>query len=174
MKFKFIPFLLLFAIASRSIASDLTHPATSRYWANLGMGFSTIGFSADFEFSLQHGKDLFSTRFIGSAEIPLTFSSPRAMQEELAVLYGRNISQNEYDMSVSAGISYIHGVKKGTKLSINTFEEVRYATVGIVLEGQFYNNLSSFLGIGITAFADINIQDSVIGGVLSVRLGSLF
>lgn len=162
----------------------------ANYWFNVGVGAGTviggfdsnhtdnaIGPSFGISFSSQKKKGLLSIRFIYTEEMIFLNLLPKQTVSDIGVLYGR-IAKNHYGFaSVSGGISCASGVQRGAfqNLSDHSFnyDKKPYITLGIPLESQLFWTPSSFIGIGIYGFANINPEKSFWGGLFCIQLGKL-
>ena len=140
-------------------------------WVNLGLGFSSVGGVLGGSFgingSYQIRKSIFSLRFVHSKEMNLIFNVQDLDSNwDLGLLYGLNLRRTFGFVSMSAGISYV-----GLNIYENS-EEMRYATVGLPIETQFFLTLKH-IGFGIYGFANINSKSSFAGGLICIQLGKL-
>ncbi len=175
-------FLFLFAVFIRNLHSqeNIFINDNPRYWLNAGVGGSSSGLSGGLSLSYEAGKNLFTFRYIGSSkygEDKLGGYTTAEKIRDIGPLYGRIIKGKFGYASISGGINLVTGVKHGEFLGIinwvNTYEKIRITTIGIPLEAQFFFTPVSFLGIGATAFANLNPEKSFWGLLLCIQFGKL-
>jgi hypothetical protein len=165
-------FIVLYLLSATTAMADgdSTRSGVPRTWGVFGMGFSSVGFTAGVGAYHQRESDLYSVRLTGLTEIPFKPSSPREIVEELGLLYGSALKET---MSLSAGLSIVRGVGRGTLISTNVYDEVRYTTVGLALEGTFARDILPFVGFGLTIAGNINSRHSFGAVLVSIRVGEL-
>jgi hypothetical protein len=162
----------------------------ANYWFNVGVGAGIVrggfrientdneaGPSYGFNFSTQMKRGLISIRYIYNEEMIFLNLLPKESVRDIGVLYGRIAKASYGFASISGGISCVSGVHRGkfqnfSDHSIN-YEKQPYSTFGIPLESQLFWTPSSFIGLGIYGFANINPEKSFYGGLFCIQLGRL-
>ena len=136
---------------------------------NFGIGSGSVGeesVAIAANISYQFSKNLLSLRTVGNFE---WFG--KSMSER-GFLYGRTLKQNSLFVSVGAGFALVEGsISHG--LFYNKEAEKIGPTIGIPLEAQLFWRPSSFLGIGLYGFANLNPAESFYGFTLNLQIGKL-
>jgi hypothetical protein len=155
----------------------------SQWWFNTGLGICNVNSYGDYlvSFGINYSehikRGLISYRFIRNEEFILFGPRPSESVWDLGVLYGRFAKTSDGFASVSAGVSYVGGVRRGKFLSssgwISNYEKLTFRTIGIPLEGQLFWTPTSFVGIGIYGFANMNLEKSFFGGLLCIQIGKI-
>lgn len=148
------------------------------YWFNAGLGTSSFGGSLGISASYQTGRSLASVRFIYNEEFNILGPSPSESVWDFGALYGINAKGSLVFASVSGGVSFVTGVRRGKYLGSSgwfssNYESEPFVTVGIPVEGQLFWTPLNFLGIGFYGFANLNPEKSFVGALLSIQLGKL-
>jgi hypothetical protein len=158
-------------------APSITH-ATD--WVNLGMGVSSLGGALGGSFSHQFGHHIISLRGIYTEEVTLFGTSPPHSVWDGGILYGRSHKTPHWLASISAGLGVAGVMERGRFLyheggwfGHDVYEKKHYLEMAIPIEGQLFWTFSSFLGIGIDGFADLNLKKSVGGGLFCIQVGKL-
>lgn len=156
----------VFTIKNNEISPNNDHP-NNLFWikAGLGVGGSKQHDGIAFGANLSYQKDyhLFSVRSVAYIWQIGMFSSPGGGFIDAGVLYGR-VAKKKYGFaSLSGGLA----VAKGNPNSENI------TTLGLPLETQLFFTPFSFLGLGITGFANINPEESFYGGLICIQIGKL-
>ncbi|MBD2751296.1 hypothetical protein [Spirosoma validum] len=99
------------------------------------------------------------------------------MAQEFALMYGIKTGK----FRLSTGVSNVWGRKRGKYLSAigaplfsaeHLYESVRYSTVGLPAEIRFITSTKD-VGIGLTAFGNLNAKRSFVGLNLSLYVGKM-
>lgn len=90
---------------------------------------------------------------------------------DFGFLYGRVISTESFQFSYAAGLAIVTGYRS-EGLFDNTSEEIS-PTIGIPIGLQANWEPTSFIGLGISGFANLNPKQSFAGLTLSLQLGKL-
>jgi len=146
-------------------------------WINLGLGTSLdypMAFNIGLNYQLQ--KFLFSARFLVADELDLEKQSSSEFVWDAGILFGRIFKNNFGQISISAGLSFVGGLKRGAFISDDEtwggyYNMKHRATLGIPLESHLIYMLSRNAGIGITAFGNLNLDKPFFGALLSLQLG---
>jgi hypothetical protein len=162
---------LLIACAWTSLVHGQDSPTNARGtydWLNAGLGWGPYPMSAGLSFSHQWGHYIMSIRGVYSEE--LVFTIPWWGQTEtitnyiydvgLLVGYSTKTPQSLGYFSIAAGVSYVAGDPHGS-------------AIGLPIEAQLFYTPFSFLGFGVTGFADINGEKRFAGVLICVQVGKL-
>ena len=90
---------------------------------------------------------------------------------DIGLLYGRESSTDSFHFSFAAGLGRVTG-ERGEGGLFGSREDIS-PTIGIPLELQCNWEPSNYFGLGLTGFANINIEQFFAGIALSVQLGKL-
>ncbi|OGU29615.1 MAG: hypothetical protein A2X67_11725 [Ignavibacteria bacterium GWA2_55_11] len=152
------------------------------YYLNAGVGGSWLApnqgaISTGVSVCYFDGKNLYSIRYVRNLELKLNRGSCPSEEGvlDIGLMYGR-ASKSSYGVaSASAGLGLVHGSRCAWDYSTgqNRYTDERFYTVGIPVEIQLSWTPTSFFGLGIIAFADLNLQQSFAGGLLSITFGSI-
>lgn len=175
-------FLLLMCLAALVLsignnpiyAQDTSnHSKAKLYWVNAGLGFSSpqfpegIPFSMGMSLSYQTGKSLISIRSIYNIDVSFNIfgGSPPLAETvwDIGALYGRIAKASYGFASISGGVSIVGGFRP----------EGSFLSAGIPIEGQLFWTPSSFLGVGVYGFANLNKERSFVGALMCVQIGKL-
>lgn len=175
-------------IFGQSITSD---SSKQFFWLNGGIGVSSVhgglgsypgASSFGGSFCYQSDNSLHSFRYIRNEEFQLLGSDlPTETVWDCGALYGRIAKASYGFASISCGISILGGVRRGRYLSSSGnwffatryYDENNFITIGIPVEGQLFWMPSSFFGIGLYGFANLNNEKSFAGALLCIQLGKL-
>ena len=150
-------------------------------WFSFGIGGSSIYFwNLDMSFNLEMQKQRMLTgRFLFSEEIDLTLSGGSSDYEttdyarDFELLYGRFLYTKHTHLSYSIGLSYfINSIYN----SIDGFDH--HGTIGLPVQVQGYITSVSWLnknsrgGMGLSLFANLNLEESFWGILISYYLGN--
>ncbi len=183
--------LLLLVLLTTSISAfsmehathaDSTHVpdstrSTTYSWINLGMGTSLeypLAFTIGLNYQLK--KYLVSARFLITDELDLQNQSSSESIWDVGLLLGRFYKSDHILASLSAGLSLVGGMKRGSFISNDEtwggyYELKHRAILGIPLESHLIYLLSQNAGIGITAFGNLNLDKPFFGALISLQLG---
>ena len=163
---------------SRSLHGQVVSTDTSQgsHWITAGVGITRWqnrpGFGFEIGYSNMFSSGLFSARF-RYFEMTLTkdpfLPNERQVQDitELGGLYGLQLQQGWFCFCASGGIAMV-----ATKEQNNGVIE-RFYSIALPIESQLLLEPLSFLGIGISLFANLNSKASFSGVALSVQIGRL-
>lgn len=153
------------------------------FWFNPGLGFglrgntNTLGGTFGGNISYQFGANLISIRSVYNDEMLPLFAHPHENFWDVGILYGRNIKTENKFTSIEIGIGVTSGVKRGRKLYqyflSAWYERLYYITIGIPIECQLLWMPTSFWGMSITGFANLNRKNSFGGILFSIPFGKL-
>lgn len=152
---------------------------SSKYWVNIGVGFSSPEFTAlgvIFSHELKNEKNIITLRLIRAEEIRI-FSSPSNAHWDLGVLAGVIRKKQRGMVSISAGGSIVGGKKKedltGGELFDADYSTKNYTTVGLPINSQIFFTPFSHVGIGLNGFANINPKKSFAGVLVCLQIGKI-
>jgi len=154
--------------------SNIKNPEGSKpilFWGNYGVGASNVGVSAVLSASLQFNRNLISTRFIGSGPLFIVPDSGITALYDVGILYGRVLERSKFGfVSIAAGISYLD-IDYLDIYSVD-LPSLHVQTIGIPIEIQLFLT-SKWIGAGIYGFANLNLEQPVIGAAISLQFGKL-
>jgi hypothetical protein len=160
-------------------STDPTALKNEYLWMSAGIGGSSFGWSTGVDFSLEVEKDLYTFHFIYNEEFLILGPLPIEKLWDFGVLYGKVAKSHTGFISGSAGLSMVGGVKRGNYLG-NTggwfsdyYENIDILTFGFPLEAKLIWTPLNFLGVGLTGYANINLEKSYGGGLLCIIIGKL-
>ncbi len=135
------------------------------------------GGAAELNVSYKYNKNLFSARYTGITGLEL-FSNFSEHVSDFALLYGRTVEKNRFVFSLSGGLSYVNGVKKGfvipnKNLFAADYEQISYTAIGFPIESKCVFYPKKHIGIGAEYFADINSENSFQGLMLVLAVKTL-
>lgn len=167
--------LLVFVLVSNlSVAQN---SLKGSYWVSAGLGAAPIPsamIAVGYEFADR--PTLAVLRYVDNRQL-LSDNLPGIKVKEIGLLYGIKTGKFRF----STGLSGVWGVNRGKYLSSdpdpltygsNYYEPVRYMTVGVPGEIRFMTS-NKDIGIGITAFGNLNAQRSFAGLNLSFYIGQM-
>lgn len=190
-KRKLLLVILFYTIFHFSInAQDITNNQKEKcFWIKVGMGTGTgvsmFGLAIGGNISYQYGVDLWQIRSIHTVEAQVSHlfdvDDPEENFWDVGILYGKNFKSKYLITSLSIGIGFVSGIRRGRYLyteyhwlgEIRHYEKLPFYTAGIPIEAQISWIPTSFWGMGITAFANLNRRNSVVGILLSKSFGKL-
>lgn len=147
------------------------------YWLGVGLGksqFPSGMIALGYEFT--NKPTLLIARYTDNREL-FSNNAPSIMAQEMALLYGIKTGKFRF----STGISNVWGRNRGKYLSVigdpllygeHLYESVRYSTVGLPAEIRFITSTDD-VGIGLTAFGNLNTKQSFVGLNLSLYVGKM-
>lgn len=139
------------------------------------------------------GVGLLTVRYTKADEVwILTPTYPKETIQEVSVMYGLSLTEGKTVSSVSAGLNYISGVKKGILLYsenasgpigllfappvpripgvIDYYEEIRLKTIGLSFQAQYMWMPWRWMGVGLDGIANLNKDVMFVGVLFSIRL----
>ena len=190
-KRKLLLVILFYTILHFSInAQDKSNERADKcYWLKLGLGSGIrnhmSGLSIGGNIAYQFGTNLLSIRSVFTGETQFRnfffFNEPFESFWDIGTLYGKNIKTKYLFTSIAIGIGVIGGMRRGRYLytvygwpgETHYYEKLPFFTIGIPIEAQISWIPTSFCGMGITAFANLNRRNSFVGILLSKLFGKL-
>lgn len=171
-----LSFCLLLLLLPPSTSHAQTNPYDT-YWVSAGVGKTYLpSLMGTVSFQPRHKTRVFTARYNVSAEM-LHQTTPGLKLSEAGVLYG----SRHKNFIFSAGISRVWGVYRGTLIGPaypgslfkgDRYEKKTFSTLSIPAEVRFILPLK-WVGIGITAFGNLNNGHSYSGLNVSVYAGCL-
>lgn len=148
-------------------------------WLSIGLGRSL-----DYPLSLNIGFTrplpacLLSVRFLMTDEFDLHRQSSSETLWDIGLLLGKMVERGPNLFTFSAGLGYVGGRIRGDFVPDDSgwggFQEMKkVSNIGIPLEIQYIRTLSVNVGIGLTAFGNLNPTRPFGGIALSLQLGQL-
>ena len=150
-------------------AQDVALPHSDMFWITGGLGVGSEDFAGTAGISLQHDAHLFSLRVAATAGL---FDDGFG---DVALLYGRasRVADRRYRLGAAAGISAADGCIESGPGSLFGDCEAQKTVIGFPMEAHVSWLPTTFLGLGLYGFADLNRTRSFAGLTLSVQLGRL-
>ncbi|MBC3789225.1 hypothetical protein [Spirosoma utsteinense] len=148
-----------------------------KYWLGVGLGKSQYHsgmLALGYEFV--NKPTLLIARYTDNRELN-SKNAPSIIAQEFALLYGIKTGKFRF----STGVSNVWGRNWGKYLSVigepflygeHWYESVRYSTVGLPAEVRFITSTKD-VGIGLTAFGNLNAKRSFVGLNLSLYYGKM-
>ena len=142
-----------------------------RITGGLGMS-SPAAVSASTTLSFQHANQLYMFRVIKRNELAPypSLIEPLESDREVSLLYGLATRSSIWYASAAAGVGVLEGIRRGKSQGFLRYEKQSFATVGVPLDCQLFVNAFSFIGVGITGFANINPVKSYAGANLCLQI----
>lgn len=149
----------------------------NNYWLGVGLGkgqYHSGMIALGYEFS--NTPTLLIARYTDNREL-FSANDPSIMAQEIALMYGIETGKFRF----STGVSNVWGRNRGKYLSAisdpflygeHLYESVRYSTVGLPAEVRFIISTKD-VGIGLTAFGNLNARRSFLGLNLSLYVGKM-
>jgi len=163
-------------------ASDIS------FWAGTGIGAFTFphlnGYAQGYgDFNLRYNNLIFQGRVVSIMDKSVTSYERTDQVVDGGLLFGFLNDFNPYlRMSFSGGLSYIYCVKSeiihnsfishGTEVT-NARSWDTYRTIGIPIDVQLLIMFTKYLGVGISALANVNEHASYAGCALTIKFGVL-
>lgn len=145
------------------------------YWLDAGIGVGSPGLAGGVSASYLWGHTLYTVRYVYDHEIALFFTpTPLESAWDVGFLYGMAARNQMFYSSASVGIGVTGGVRRGSYISFLDYESDAYTTIGIPLQGELFLTPVSFVGIGVTAFGNLNPVRSFGGVLVCLRVGKLW
>ena len=165
-------FLLLHSDAAFS--QENQHSASTTVWGSSGVGFGSV-VAGTLDLSIQHKALLFTVRS-GGAVSPemLWFGTGDIFSvKEHGVLVGLAKSDKNYLTSFSAGVSRLEMDRAERIFFIPVSDRRQEKIVGFPMELQAVWKATDFLGLGVSAFANLNSEKSYGGVAVKLVIGKL-
>ncbi len=180
--------LLCLIFCYTAITSQSVDRKDDRFWGEVGVGLynSDEGYDKyanDFCVKLLKGNTLYTFRAMGIWEPTLFGPNVSDKLSGLGLLIGTVMSDNYIHVGISGGLGYIGGVMRGKLLYTDPstgffditdrrhFEKVEFLTPCIPIQIDFLLKPFSFLGLGVSLFADINFKRTIKGVTFKIGLG---
>lgn len=143
-----------------------------------------LGRSLDYPLALNLGfarpmhACLLSVRFLMSDEFDLHRQTSSETLWDIGLLLGKMVERGPHLFTFSAGLGYVGGRIRGAFLPDESGwgglqEMKKVSNIGIPMEIQYIRTLSANVGVGLTAFGDLNPTRPFGGLTLSLQLGQL-
>lgn len=148
-------------------------------WMNVGLGRSLdYPLALNIGFSRPLHAYLFSARFQMSDEFDLHHQSSSESLWDIGLLLGKMVKNRHHIFNYSAGLGYVGGRIRGKFIPDESGwgglqKMKKLSNIGIPIEIQYIRITSGNVGIGLTAFGDLNVVRPFGGIALSLHLGQL-
>ena len=137
------------------------------YWIGAGIGTNYFGVTKSVNISIALEQHIFSFRYAKSDEFQFNvegiYDEPTLGMKEFSLLYGRYFKKDNFALTFSFGISYVHGINRGSHIEFRSFETHRISTMGVPLGFEFMIGLSENIGIALHCTGNLN-TDKIFGG----------
>lgn len=178
-RFFFLSWAIIFIGLANTIgySQQADQPNQPNYWLGIGIGksqFPSGMIALGYEFATK--PTLLVARYTDNRELFPDYT-PSVIIQEFALLYGVKAGK----FRLSTGISNVWGRNRGQYLFTNpdpfisgqsVHESIGYSTVGLPAEIRFITSTRS-VGIGLTAFGNLNAKRSFVGLNLSLYVGKM-
>ena len=170
-------FIAFFLLSGTGFISQAQSVDQSKFWVSGGLGKSQFihGMVAA-GYELKNGRSILVSRYSVTGEL-ISFVEPGLKTSEFGFLYGAKRGK----LRLAAGLSTIWGRFRGNYLfthptplfgSGREYELIKYKTVGIPAEIRFITS-TKHVGIGVTAFGNLNDKNSFAGLNISLYAGRM-
>jgi hypothetical protein len=176
---------LLLLLAFRTGYSQATETVDSLHlpvkpaWLNVGLGRSlNYPLALNLGFSLPLHAYLSTLRFQLTDELDLHRQSASESLWDIGLLLGKMVEKRHTIFIYSAGLGYVGGRIRGKFIPDESGwgglqKMKKLSSIGIPIEIKYIRTISGNVGIGLTAFGDLNLVRPFGGIALSLHLGQL-
>jgi len=160
------------------IADSLIVPAESA-WMNVGIGRSlNYPLALDLGFSRPLPACLLTVRFQLTDEMDLHRQSSSESLWDIGLLLGKMVERRHNLFTFSAGLGYVGGRIRGAYIPDESGwgglqKMKKLSNIGIPMEIQYIRTTSGNVGIGLSAFGNLNLVRPFGGIALNLHLGQL-
>ena len=170
MRIRFLAILVLFLLGVIPVA----RAEETNYWLNVGFGRCSLGgYAGSANISIQFNKYLVSLRTTGNSETTDFLSSGDDFYD-IGLLFGIAPLRSNLLVSAAIGLALVGGSRDTGEsswlFSIDRRENIG-TTIGLPIEIQLIQRLSSYMGVGAYIYANINKEESFGGIALCLQLG---
>ncbi len=173
-----LSFFLIITVSGLTTKVTAQGKTPEKYWLSVGAGSGKLAnLTVALAYELRNKPTLLTARYAYNMEIFTDQDvSPLNTVNDAGLLYGYKAGKFRF----SAGLSYVFGTSRGKflqqvedPLMYGEFKHERrlYKTVGIPAEIRFLTSTRD-LGIGVTAYGNLNRERSHVGLNLSFYLGN--
>lgn len=169
--------VLIFGLTLVVTYSQAQHTASTRFWISPGIGRTTYpSIMLALAVEPANTKSTILGRFSLNGEL-IMHDTPGIRTGEWGLLYGRKLN----NVLFSAGVAYLSGVSRGKYLYTDpnpylstgkVYEKINYQTIGMPVEVRYIAALK-YVGIGLTAFGNLNNKRSFVGLNVSLYGGKI-
>lgn len=164
-------FCFLLGVSLLSVSVSFGQPSGSSdtdasYWAYGGPTATTLGVGASGGIAVEFDRHVLSLRGVS------TDQTLGRETWEVAFLYGRAATTENFFLSAGAGTSIVGGMRYPRLFGGGEGEEFE-AMIGFPLEGQVAWTPTGVVSLGLYAFANVNTAHPLGGVGLTLRLGDL-
>ncbi len=185
---RFLPLLVVsVSLFSAAPARATDASSESGLQGSVGLAVGTQDLGGLMAVRYRHHAWLFSARTAGFTELSV-FGEPPNSEKDFALLVGHSSSDKGFSASFSAGVAFVMAERRGDRLVARTscqsvgtswerFCTDRYEShvsrdVGLPVEARFAVSKRA-VGVGLTAFADVNRRASFGGVAVTFEFGRL-
>ena len=184
-------FICMLLICAPSVYSQTSNDSTKKIWATVGIGDYRSGRSEGFGFNISadylKNNNYWKLRYIYTTEYLLLFNiiglgpRPREKFNDIGILYGWVTKSKIFRFSIAGGIGILTGTERGALLEAGTFtthwyniyEENHIFSPAIPLEVELSLIPFRNLGIGVSGFANLNFENSMVGFTIKIEIGRI-
>jgi hypothetical protein len=177
-----ISLLLLTGVALAQDDSVTFHQTSTWATAGIGRGFmpGSGSLAGKIALSYQQGAHLYTVRVFSVSEFAIgvehNLPSPDQWLVDYAVMYGRAWHRPTAYWSVSAGLGFVRGARRGAllnPLNLLDHESIGITTLGIAFDAHMFAVPVPHIGIGIAASSNLNPQKSFAGIMVCLHIGDI-
>lgn len=165
--------LVLSLLCANGMAAQVPEQRSEAFWVSAGVGRASVGPALGLGLSYGSGPHLVSARLLGGGPVDPFGTRHGTDVAEISIMYGRAGGGALGVRSISAGVGLVSGEHRRRGGEFSPQVEEFGPTVGIPIEAQFIFTPVSFLGMGVTGFANLNPEASFAGALVALHLGKL-
>lgn len=178
-------FIFIFLISFPSIYCQTSNDNNNnKLWGTLGIGgyYSSSSNGVAFNIGVDYlkNKNYWKLRLIWDDEFAFFGPNPSEKYYDIGLLYGKFICSKIIRLSVSGGLGVLGGVKRGAFLYRNpgflgadVFEKKLIFSPSVPLEIDLSLVPKKHFGIGITGFANLNFENTLVGIIINLEFGKI-
>lgn len=155
------------------IGQDSTQ--TSGFFIGVGIGTNYYGPTLCGNISYINNHHLFTIKYSKSDELRMgvenNFDEPTLYMSEIGILYGRYHKEKSLILKISAGISYLNGINRGSNIQENEYENINISTIGIPFETGVIIEFTDYFGIELLFYGNFNNEKTYTGGMFRLTIG---
>ena len=170
--------ILIFLFSNYLFGTDLNRQDSSKiigFSTSAGIGGNYFGFTLCGNVSFTINQHLFTVKYSNSKELRFgvenNFDEPSLSLHEFGILYGRYQRKDHLLLSLSVGMSYLNGIKRGQNLRYKEYEQINISTIGFPFELESTFEFTNYMGLGLLFYGNINKEKTFIGGMLRIKMG---
>lgn len=177
--------IFIFLISFPSIYCQTSNDNNNnKLWGTLGIGGYYLSSSNGLAFNIGgdylKNKNYWKLRLICDIEFNIFGPEPPEQYYDIGLLYGKFINTKIIRLSLSGGLGVLGGVKRGAFLYRNPgflgsdfFEKKLIFSPSVPLEIDLSLVPTKHFGIGISGFANLNFENTLVGFIINLKFGKL-